>query len=249
MLRVLKAAGAAVLAGALACGIAPAQGKPIRHLVYKFDVTFTTDETVHDSGIGGGPASGMAENYAGQSDEGQIIVDVVQVQPDTGLVVQISEYGRNRRNAVQTECVVYGSAANGNVVCDQSKGEVNEEEMSLLRLLGRSFIDRSLIDLHQHWETSQSSPDVTETNDYTIAKEDAGIMSIDFVRVLKVSGAQRFDATSHGSLVYDSKLSVPTSVKEETVTRKHIDQTRDDRISQQITLTLTTDSMRSAAQK
>jgi hypothetical protein len=238
------------LAAALAlnASIALADGAtPIRHLVYNFDITLSTIATVHDSGIGGdGPASGSTNyNSGAQGDEGTITVDIMQVQPDTGLVVQISEKARNRRDAVPTMCVTYG---NGAVICDQSKGQLNEEEMTLLRFLGRNFVNHSLIDAHNHWQYTASDPESTETNDYTIAKTTGDVLDINYQRVLKVSGANAFNATTDGSLTYNEKLSMPVAIKEQTIGRKNTGAGNYDTNHQDMTFTLVQDSMQQAAQ-
>lgn len=234
-------------AAALTAGAALADGAtPIRHLVYKFDVTLSTTATVHDSGIGGdGPSSGSSEYHSGASDEGTITVDVMQVQPDTGLVVQIAEQARNRRDAVPTECVTYG---NGAVICDQSHGQLNEEEMNLLRFLGRNFVNSSLIDVHNHWQYASNDPQSSETNDYTIGKTAGDMLDINYQRVLKVTGAQAFNATTDGSMTYNKALSMPVSVKEETMTRKNTGAGNYDTVRQDMTFTLSQDSMQQAAQ-
>jgi hypothetical protein len=231
-------------AAALTAGTAFADaGKPIRHLVYAFDVTFNTTSTIHDSGIGGGPMSGSTDYRAGNMDKGQIIVDVMAVQPDSGLVVNVSEHAQNTRNSVPTMCVAYG---NGNVVCDQSHGDLNEEEMSLLRVIGRDFINHGLIDNKNHWQTGQSSPDAKETNDYTIDSTNGDVLGITFERYLKVATGQPFEATTNGKITYNQKLSVPTMLSEDTVTRRNTGGGNYDRIEQHITLNLRSDSMATA---
>lgn len=218
-------------------------GKPIRHLTYKFDVTFTTTSTIHDSGIGGGPVSGSSNYRAGTSDEGVITVDVLQVQPDSGLVVQVSEQARNRRDAVPTMCVVYGTSA---VLCDQTHGQLNEEESTLLRFLGRNFIAPTSIDSHNHWQYTASDPQSQETSDFTLGKGAGDNVPVSYQRVLKVSGAGGFDATTDGSLTYNQKLSVPEAIKEETTTRRNTGMGNYDTSQQQITLNLSGDSLAQA---
>ena len=233
-------------AAALTAAAALADSAPIRHLVYAFDVTLSTTATMHDSGIGGdGNATGTTDYHAGTSDQGTITVDVMQVQPDTGLVVQISEAARNRRDKSPTECVTYG---NGAVICDQSNGQLNEEEMNLLRFLGRNFVNSALIDAHNHWQYASNDPQSAETNDYTITKTDGSMLDINYQRVLKVSGAQGFNATTSGSMTYNKALSVPVSVKEETMTRKDAGMGNYDTIRQDLTFNLSQDSMGQTAQ-
>ncbi len=218
----------------------------MRHLAYTFDWTSTSDLTVHSSGIGeagGGTGSGMTHYPGSNSDKGMVTVDVMGVQPDTGLVVTIAEQGRGERTAAPATCVVYGI---GSVICDPN-GKVNEEEMSLLRVLGRNFVNPSTIDSNHHWQNIESGAGGKEINDYTISHDNHdGMLSIDFQRVLTVEGASGYRADTHGSLVYDKNLSVPKQVKEDTITRTHPGQGQDNRVEQQLTLTLTADSLAQA---
>jgi hypothetical protein len=230
-------AAAAALTAAAASADAP---KPIRHLMYSFDISIHSTSTVHDSGLSGGPISGSTDYQGGTSDKGQIVVDVLQVQPDNGLVVQISEQARDRRDAEPTMCVVYGTSA---FICDQSKGELHEEEGALLRFLGRSFVNPALIDAHNHWQYSASNPNSQETTDFTLGKAAGDVVPISYQSVLKVSGAQSFDATTDGSLSYNQKMSVPVTVKEETTTRRNTGMGNYDTVQQQLTLSLTADSL------
>lgn len=234
-------------AAALTASVALADGTaPIRHLVYKFDVTLSTTATVHDSGIGGdGGASGSTDYHSGSSDEGTITVDVLQVQPDTGLVVQIAEQARNRRDAVPTECVTYG---NGAVVCDQSHGQLNEEEMTLLRFLGRNFINSALIDAKHHWQYAANTAESSETNDYTLGASKGDTVDIAYQRLLKVTGANGFNATTDGSMSYNKTLNMPVSVKEQTLTRRNTGAGNYDTTRQDMTFSLAQDSMQQAAQ-
>ncbi len=240
-----------ICAFALLCGLASttagAQTKPMRHLAYTFDISITSDLTVHSSGIGeagGGTGSGMTHYPGGNSDKGTITVDVMGVQPDTGLIVSIAEQGRGDRSAEAATCVVYGI---GSVICDPNK-KVNEEEMSLLRVLGRNFVNPSTIDNKRHWQNVETGAGGKEINDYTIAKDNNdGLLGIDFQRVLTVEGAGGYRADTSGSISYNQKLSVPVQVKEDTVTRTHPAQGQDSRVEQQLTLTLTTDSLAQAA--
>ena len=243
----MKAAGRFVLGVAAASLLSATSAlavdtKPVRHLVYSFDVNFTTTSTVHDSGIGGG-GSGSTDYHGGNMDQGQIVVDVLTVQPDSGLVVNVSEQGRDTRNSAPTMCVAYGHGA---VICDQTHGEVNEEEMSLLRIIGRDFINHALIDNKNHWRYEQSTPDANETNDYTIQSTQGDVMKIAFQRYLKVHTGQAFEATTDGNITYNQKLTLPTSLTEDTVTRKNTGAGNYDRIEQRITLNLTSDSMQAA---
>lgn len=223
------------------------QPKPMRHLVYGFDISITSELTIHSSGIdagGGGTGSGIAHYGGGNSDKGTITVDVLGVQPDTGLVVSISEQARGNRTANPATCVTYGM---GSVLCDSSQ-KVNEEEMALLRVIGRNFVNPALIDTKHHWQTSENINGGTETNDYTIASDSGnGTIGIDYLRVLKIEGAGGFRADTHGNLSYDQKRTIPTQIKEDTVTRQNQGAGQDNRTEQQITLTLSSDSLAQAS--
>jgi hypothetical protein len=227
----------------VSAGAAFADGsQPMRHLVYAFDVAFSTTSTVHDSGIGGN-VSGSTDYRAGTIDKGQIVVDVLAVQPDDGLFLSIAEQARDTRSSVPTKCVAYG---NGAVICDQSHGELNEEEMSLLRVIGRDFVNHALIDNKNHWQYAQSMPQAKETNDYTIEATQGDVLSIGFQRYLKVQADQPFEATTDGKITYNQKYSVPTGLTEDTVTRKNTGAGNYDRVEQRISLTLSSDSMQAA---
>jgi hypothetical protein len=232
-----------MLAAALAAGsFARADDqKPMRHLVFDFGVTLQKTSTVHTSGIGDGePASGSVDYKASNTDTGTIVADVVAVQTDTGLVVRISEQGRGTRNSEPTMCVTYGT---GSVICDMTRGGPNEEEMSLLRVLGRDFVNPALLDQKNHWRTSSEGAGGKETNDYTIVNTAGDVANIVFQRVLEVDGAQAFTASTQGHIAYNEKMSVPTHMTEDTITRRNTGEGNYDTITQNMTFTLSSDSL------
>ena len=205
--------------------------KPIRHLVYNFTVTLTSDVAQQNY-------SGTSNASGGTNDRGQIVVDVVSVQPDTGLVVRVSENARGARSAEPAMCVTYGT---GQLICDSSK-KVNEEEYALLRLLGRNFINRAEIDANNHWHYGTDTSDGSESNDYTINGDRDGVLSVNFQRELKVRGPQGYTADTQGTLSYNEKMSLPVSESEETVTRAQTGESYN-RLDQQISFSLVSDSM------
>jgi hypothetical protein len=142
-------------------------------------------------------------------------------------------------------CVVYGSSA---VICDQTHGALNEEESSLLRFLGRNFVNTATLDAKNHWQYSASDSQSQETSDFTLGKAAGDTVPVTYQRVLKVAGVNGFNATTDGTLTYNQKLSVPVSVKEDTTTRKQTGAGNYDTTRQQITLTLTGDSLAQASQ-
>lgn len=189
--------------------------KTIRHLDFHFGISIRTTDTQHMSGIGSGPVSGVADSTASGSNQGTIAVDVVGLRPDTGLVVNVTETSREITHANTIQCITWGI---GTVVCEPGKHPTPEEE-ALLRFLGRGFVNSSRIDEHNHWRIATSSKEQSETNDYRITANNGGVMNIKFDRVSSASGAQGFSATTDGSLTYDSTLTVPREVVENTLMR------------------------------
>lgn len=216
----------AVLAGSASAAMA-AENAPIRHLVYTFTVGIQTTLTIHDSGFAtpsgpgdppGAPSGpGVSDVRGDTSDEGTIVVDVTQQAADGGLVVNVSETAKNQRTAKAAVCAVYGY--NLSVVCD-ANAKVNEEEIALLRVLGRSFVS-GMLDPHKHWQVDTSSPGYSETNDFTITRSDEHSMTIDEQRVGHLTGAGGFELSTTGTIVYDPRLTVATSLHELAVRRQN----------------------------
>ncbi|HLI97031.1 MAG TPA: hypothetical protein VKT72_13260 [Candidatus Baltobacteraceae bacterium] len=231
-------------AGAVTAGTALAAGAPIRHLVYNFDVSISTTSNVQSAVTTGEPMTGSTNFQAGTGDRGQITVDVLSVQPDTGLVVQISEKTTSgARNADPTMCVVYG---NTEIICDQSKGQLYQEELALLRLLGHGFINPATIDAKNHWHYGTNNPQSQETDDFTLGKANGDLVPVTYQRVLKVTGGSGFDSTTDGSISYNQKLNVPISISENTSMRKQAGIGTYNTTQQKITLSLASDSMQTA---
>lgn len=243
----------AVAAAIVATGSAHADQAPIRHLVYNFQITFTTQTTVHSSGFSGADdpdrrasgdsTAGVADVRMGSDDKGTITADVLSVQPDSGLVVRVSERAHEQRSSAPTLCVVYGT---GSTICDQTHGELNQEEMALLRLLGRGFINPAEIDAHKHWEYSSSAAQANEKSDYTITKTDGNVLDVAYQRQLNVAGTRPFNSATDGTLAYNQMLNVPLSVNEDTITHRTSLSGNFDKIENRLTLTLATDSLQTA---
>jgi hypothetical protein len=224
MKKVVAALGIAI---AVSTTSVSAVTQNVRHLVYTFTYTNSTDLTQHTSGINGQddhtgfggsqPASGVKDYKTGGGDRGTIVVDVTRVQPDTGLVVEVSEQANDTRSALPATCVVYG---NTTVVCDSSK-VVNTEEMELLRLLGSNFIDPAQVDSKNHWRVDQSGPNGSDVADFSIGKNDGGKMDITSQRVVKTTGVGAYTITTDGTIAYDFSRTVPTSVVEDQVMRQN----------------------------
>ena len=195
---------------------------PSRHFVYAF--TIATDAR---------PASADDQ----RSDTGSIQVDVVSFQSDTGTVVRVSEQSRTRASAQPSLCVAYGT---GLVQCDAITN-VTVEEMSLLRLLGRNFLNWGEIDNQRSWRNGAFDGRAREADDYRIVGQAHGQFDIAFERVLDVPGSDGFTSTTEGRLTYSEERSAPTSLRQETITKPQ----SGDRapVVEDLTLTLRSDSL------
>ena len=221
---------------ALAAGSGPE--KPLRHLVYTFTYTQSSDRTQHDSGIGG-PSSGMADSRTGSSDKGEISVDVVGAAKDSSLVVIVSEKARETRSAVPVRCAVF---SNTNVICEANK-KVNEEELAVLRLLGAKFVNTDLIDAKNHWGFGWTSDQLDRTVDFTVNANVNDVLNITETRIEKVKGAQGYTASLDGKITYDQHKIVPTAVVEDTTLRQSAGMGGYDTDRTQIALSLESDSL------
>jgi hypothetical protein len=208
------------------------------HNTYDFTYSNTSDATIHDSGIGG-PVSGYADSVGGTADKGQIVIDVLGAPPNGALIVSVSEQARYDRSAAPATCTVWGTT---NVVCDGTK-KVNEEEFSLLRFLGRNFIDAAQIDAKNHWSAVTTAKDLVISNDFTIDKNDGASMHIVESRIVKQAGAQAFTASTDGTIVYNEALTVPSEITEQTMTRQSIGMGDYSTDRSQLQLKLTSDSL------
>lgn len=220
---------------------APAAGAPMRHLVYSFHFGMKSSAEAHNSGFsgsGGGSGSGVSTYSRSDGDEGTISIDVLREQADHGLVLSVSEQSRNGHDAKPTTCVVYGT---GTTICDPN-GKVNIEEYSIVRFLGQNFVDPALIDAKQHWHTQSSGGSYSAENDYTITKNNAGVMSISEERLIAYGGATAGKATVTTTIAYDFNRTIPTSITELTTSRQQEGEMYKN-VNTQVDASLTTDSM------
>jgi hypothetical protein len=221
---------------------------PQRHLVYSFTYGAQGDLTVHsDQGVGqavpGGQAtygSGVVQDYNGAThDHGTVTVDILREQPDTGLIVKISEQGIDTRKADPATCVVYGTT---NIICDPN-ATINSEELTLLRFLGRNFIDPNKLDAKGHWQLDQSNAVSSTTADYGIAPGQNGIVSVQETRVVKDLGGRPATTNVTTTIVYDMNRQIPTSVQEYAIRRDSSSTAGVMKTTVQTTLNLVSDSM------
>ena len=242
-------------------GLAPvATPAPARHLVYAFTYAGSQSEVVHDLGVGSSgqldaramgnvgtagatqpemataPSEGVDGN--GQTDRGSIVVDVLHLQPDTGLVLSVSETAEGRRSAAPATCVVYGDTK---VACEAG-ARVNGEELALLRVLGPTFVDPARLDAKNHWRVDDSGRDGSSVADYQIEKTTDGVMAIAELRVVTIPGAQGYTSTANGAISYDVAHAIPTKIVDDEVVRQNEGVGNVTTVRVRTTLTLTADS-------
>ncbi len=232
-------------AAATAASAASPAAAPMRHLVYSFSYGASQSVTVHNSGFGSagdnqsmmGSGVDSYTNHAGAN--GTIVVDILREQPDKGLVLHVSENTDNQqRVAKPATCVVWGT---GTVICDPN-ATVNPEEYTIVRFLGENFVDPALIDAKKHWHLGSNGPSFAAASDYTITKNDGGVMQINETRKLTYSGDRSGEANITTDLTYDYNRQVPTAINETTLDHPMVNgKYVDDQII--VTAKLTTDSM------
>lgn len=190
-----------------------ADAAPIRHLVYSF-----TYESKQNGTVTSDPGTSGAHSFTGHlADHGTITVDVLREAPDRGLVVVVSEQGSDTRSAAAVTCAVYGNTM---VACDPSK-PTNSEELTLLRFLGANFVDPDKVDADNHWPISENAGGVSVKADYTITRNDGGILAIDESRRVEGHGFGAVTTEIQTKFTYDGRLQVPTSVDEYATERKN----------------------------
>lgn len=213
--------------------------KPIRHMVYSFTWGTSSDLTLQSSGIGTG-GSGMNEYKGANSDQGTIDVDVLREQPDHGLVVTLSETAQKTRSAKPATCVVYGTTI---FMCDPNKTE-HDEELTLLRFLGPNFIDPALIDAKNHWRVSSSDAHgYSVTADYTITKNDNGIVTVVENRVIEATHGIGGQTTISSTIHYNLAKTLPTYVREYAVAQRSEGANRYVTVKTETVLRLVSDSL------
>ena len=235
----------AVMAVALAGGALPAlaqQQQVQRHLVYDFSVGVQNDSHDTDASqkllTGGGTAYGTGDtDYASLvSDDGTIDVNVFGLEPDGGLVVKVDEHAlRTNRTLEPVECVIYPTT---NTVC--GAGQVNPEEMAVLRTLSPKFFDPSALDSKHHWHEGSNAAGVSL--DFTAGTPNGNVVPISLDDDETVGGIQ--GSTLHGSdtYSYDMAKTITTQLKEYDTIRKQTGAGQYTNTVIDITATLATDT-------
>lgn len=222
------AAASAALTGAIVLNGSPAEAvtvsPQVRHLVYSFTWGTQTSREVMTSGINGGNpkggsgtsgSTGVADFTGGVGDQGTISIDIVSEQPDKGVVLKVSEQAQKTRSEPAATCVVYPTTG---AICDPNV-TVNSEEMAVIRLLAPTFVDPDRLDAAHHWKIENSSSQYSLVSNFTIAKNENGMMTIDESRIIKQQQPEVTTIDVNATIGYDFGRLVPVSVDEYEIAR------------------------------
>lgn len=180
----------------------------------------------------------MSDFTGGVGDQGTITVDVLSQQPDHGLIVKVSEQAQKTRSEGPATCVVYPTTG---VICDPN-AIVNPEEMAIIRLLAPTFVDPDRLDAQRHWTIENSTPQYSLTSNFTIAKNDNGLMTIDETRVIKQQQPKISTTDFTTTIGYDFGRTVPTSVNQYSIERNEAGMGQSETVKTQTVLQLQSDS-------
>jgi hypothetical protein len=243
-MRLFSFSGACIAAMLSTAALASAAGAQ-RHLVYSFTVGVQDQQTQASSanGLAGGSNGSFGEastngtnQYTGQaSDRGTIDVTVMGIEPDGGLVTSVSENALNRRSAAAVTCVVYATT---NVNCAQ--GNVNPEEIAVLRTLSPHFFDATQLDAQRHWRVANKNAGVTI--DFSVSPGANGLLDISADRNETI-GQDHGTIHTTDKYVYDPGRFVPDSINEYVTDHQMTGPGAFDTTIVDITAQLTSDSM------
>jgi hypothetical protein len=169
----------------VAAATSTADLKPVRSMVYAFN--YSTPREQH---------------------QGTIHADVLGITHDGGLVIRFSQTvdGQPSQTFAPAQCSVYGDTR---VQCEKA-GALGTFENEIAHLLGRDFVDANAMDEKNHWRVAGTLSDQKVTDDFTVTSNNAGILNINEVRDITVSGS----TTRHtATITYDLNKTVPTKVQ------------------------------------
>ncbi|MBV8364855.1 MAG: hypothetical protein JO193_09850 [Candidatus Eremiobacteraeota bacterium] len=201
----------ALLGVFLTSGAALAQKLP-RHLVYNVGVTVTSQTEELTMGASGDTAtagSGVARYTGGMLTKGTITADVLGFTSDNAFAVQVAENTDNRKAPpVRVDVTPDGQVR---VPPDQLTN-VTPEEMTLLAMLGRSFVSDDDLAAGK-WVRQTVNGDSNIHQEYQVTgTQPNGDLMLSLTEQMKLGGAQPSDTTTHGTITYSNKFKVPRSI-------------------------------------
>jgi hypothetical protein len=182
--------------------------------------------------------SAEAHTSGGMSAQGSITIDVLEATDDAGLVVEIAENAPKRERPK----VKVGVAADGALLYDPANyDKLTEEELAVVRWLGRNFYGDHPKDVGTAWTVDQSTNGHTDIERYRVLARDDARVTLDYALEERTSSVGGFAGTRAGSIVYDTAMILPVKVSFESVSRRQFGQSYDT-LRTSIRLTLTADS-------
>jgi hypothetical protein len=188
--------------------------KPLRTLTYSVEVTIGTIRSARVDAIGTA-GSGVSNTGAAMESRGTVTIDVIAATADAGLVVDVSENSPNRSRPTVRIAV----SKDGELTYDPKQGEnVTEEEDALVRWMARGFSSGTPDPVGTVWNLDRGRGDTKGVEHYRVTSVSGDAVTLDYKAETTLRGAQGFDMTRLGSLVYDTKLVVPVDVTYQEVT-------------------------------
>jgi hypothetical protein len=233
--------GASARASVAADAASPTEPlKVLRHLEFYVTVGESSTTETKVSGFDAGSESGHATADNGSLDaHGTIAVDVVGATSDGGLAVDVSENAASRESPP-----IRVGILNGKLYYDPHT-IVNEEERDVLLFLDRGFVKPDTLAAGTTWNDDAAGSGMTTHATYKVKTVDdqAKTIALDFEASTDVSGPNGYQADTHGTMTYDTAVSVPLDF---TLWRRtHVEQPgRLTTVDTKLSATLREDSLR-----
>lgn len=179
--------------------------KPLRHLRYNINVgTHVSQGTTNFNGPT--PLGSGASKSAGSID-----ADVIGLAADDALVFSVSENTDTRKEPP----VKVGVLKEGQISADpKDASNLDDEEMALLTFLGRAVVADHDLTAGAEWRISHSAGPMNDSTTFRVVSLVGDTqVNLECDRTVKVGGAQPYDLTAHGKILYDYKRSVPISAE------------------------------------
>jgi hypothetical protein len=221
-------------------GTTTAALKVLRHLEFYMTVGESSTTETKVSGFDAGSESGHATDDNGSLDaHGTITVDVVGATSDGGLAVDVSEDAASRKSPPIRVGILAGK------LYYDPHTIVNEEERDVLLFLDRGFVKPDTLSAGTTWNDDPAGSGTTTHTTYKVKSVDdqAKTVALDFEGSTNVTGPNGFRADTHGTMTYDTGVSVPLDF---TLWRRtHVEQPgRLTTVDTKLSATLREDSLR-----
>ena len=219
-----RAVFCAVLLATQTANVRAADG-PLRHLAFHYELGLTTafeqntsgmrmidSSGLRGSGNGGGivGVSGAAHQLSNAQvvDRGTIVADVLAATNDGGLIIAISESGRERKKPQAR----VGLREDGEIIAGAAS-DLFEEQRYLLALLARHLLPEGYA-VGDLWRIEMPVPEgSSDVTTYKMVGGDAPILHLTVDHVVSNRSMRGYDLHITGTVDYDSKLLVPTNAK------------------------------------